>query len=209
MPAAYLLMAAFVAIMLWMHFKRKAKRFNTGPLAKKEEGWIIEHSEGTPKRPTVNGAGWFVDIPLIGQGFIGSIKWYDEPALRVGSTIRLHGRIVGSGKVIAREYPDRQATATLIVQRKDDQETGRGQYETYRQYSAKMIPLVEGPFDMTVTLAHDQFGGVMGSHDAEAFAETMKEALCLQIGMGSAGGRAHSVHADGPVRFYLDGITVS
>ena len=202
-----LLLAGVVCLALFVHFKKKAKR-GIGPLAPNKKGWFIEHSQGTSERPITNGNGWSVAIPA-SPGYLGAVKFYDPFKMRVGGTLTLKCRVVGNGtKPVQADLAHKQATVTLILQRVGDQGTGRGQYENYRWYSSKMVNLLDGTYEISVPVTSQSFGGIMGSHDPKAFEETLKDIWNIQIGFGSAGGRAHSVHAsEGPVTFYMDSLT--
>ena len=198
-----LMLVGVVCLALFVHFKKTAKR-GVGPLASKK-GWYIEYSQGTPERPTMVGNdSWSVQIPAL-PGYLGSIKSYDPPKLRVGGKLTLNCRVVGNGtKPVQADLADKQATCTVILQRRGD----NGQQPEYRWYSATMVNLREGTYLITVPVTATTFGGVFGSHDPKAFEETINDLWNIQIGFGSAGGRAHSVHAsEGPVTFYMDSLT--
>ena len=201
MTSVYVMLVGLALLAAYMHFKKKAKR-GTGPLASDPHGWRIEYSEGLPAQPKTQGLGWEVVIPLVGQGFLGSIKLYDIPKLRVGGTFVLKGRVVGNGAVSV-EFPDNPASATLIVQRRGD----NGVMLEHRWYSDEMIFLKEGSFELRVPLTVQAMGAIMGSRDPNAFAAAINDPWNVQVGFGSAGGRAHSVHATSPTTFYMDSLT--
>ena len=202
MTMAYMLLAGVVGLAAYVHFKKKAKK-GTGPLAVDPRGWRIEHSEGLLAEPAVQGMGWMVDIPMEGEGFLGAVKWYDgKPNVRVGGTLVLKCRVVGSGAV-PREFPEKQARITVILQRRGD----NGMMPEYRWYSAQTVDLVDGMYEIEVPINAKNMRGILGSHDEAAFQATVDNLWNIQIGFGSAGGAAHSVHAKTPCTFYMDSLT--
>ena len=203
MTSTYIILGLLVLAALFLYAKQKAKR-GVGPLANKS-GWYIEYSEGLPARPvSLTESGWVVNIPMQGQGFLGSVKQYSIPKMRVGGKWTLKCRVEGNG-AIAREYPEKQATATFIVQRRGD----NGLMPEYRWYSNQMVDLKDGSYEFVFPLTIDNMKPVMGKYTAEDFAAAINDAWNVQIGFGSAGGRAHSVHTISPSTFYMDSLTYS
>ena len=203
MTMVYAMLAGVVLLAAYMHFKKKGKDFGTGPLAPTRRGWLIEHSEGMPERPQNLDGGWVLDVPVQGQGFLGTVKNYNPPTVQMDGVFSVTVLVEGNG-IKAREYPDKQATCTLILQRRGDPGTARGQYQAYRWYSKQMIPLVDGLHTIQCPVNVQNMGDVMGGKDPALLQETLDALENVGIGFGSAGGRAHSVHGTaGPVKVRL------
>jgi len=212
----WLIIAAGVGAFLFMQAKHKAKR-GLGPLAESKKGWYIEHSKGMPERPNMVGQGWNVDLPIGNPtdpetNHLNAIKNYSIPKLSPGMTCTLRGRVEGnlSGNDVTPVDPasaGNLARVTLVVQRKGDPLSGRGQYEYYRHYSSQTIPLVDGPFEVTFPLTSEAMRSIMSKRDPALFAECLADAANVHLGFGAAGGAAHGVVATSPVRFHLYSMT--
>ncbi|MGB3737811.1 MAG: hypothetical protein WA948_00495 [Pontixanthobacter sp.] len=107
----------------------------------------------------------------------------------------------------AREHPDRDAALSLYFQRRGDDWSARGAYETYRWYAmpAKMMPLTPGTHEVTIDLKDDwkAVGASRSNRQVAQFRSALADAGQIGFTFGSRGGRGHGVYATGPARFTL------
>lgn len=130
-------------------------------------------------------------------------------SLADASQIRIRYRIDArrGAKIIPSEYPEKPATLSLYLQRRGDNWSARGRYETYRWYvtSEKMLPLVPGTHEVTVDLKSDWRAvlGTTAQSNPAAFRDALVNADEVGFVFGSAGGRGHGVYSTAPATFTL------
>lgn len=188
---------------------RSSKRKGDAPKpAPNARGWAIGYSPGMSQRNLVpTASGWRIAIPTQPDHHLHYVQNFQPPALRVGGQITVRLRVAG-GPCIPQERPDVQATASLLIQRRGDDWTARGEMASYRWYSAQQIPLTEGEHAITVTLTPSQWGDVYGGQNARLFADAIAHIDNIGIVFGSAGGRGHGVYASAPCTVELAGLEV-
>ena len=179
--------AAFVILAALAFVLARRKR---SPSASAVNGWRINWSRGLPPAPNPQGAGWAIDVPA--GASLHYVQRYGG-SLREGQALTLRLRVTGA--FVASEYPGKPASATIMLQRKGDNGSAAGVFETYRQFSGAMIPLTEGEHSLSVTLNAQSFGGIMGSHDPAAFKAVLTNLESIGVVFGAAGGRGHGVQA--------------
>ena len=87
-------------------------------------GWQFDRwTQGVTLR-TVNGLPAF-DFPTQGKG-VGYLQCRKPPKLGGAITVRF---LDEGGPFVAQEFPDRQATVTLVIQRKGDDGFGEGNFK--------------------------------------------------------------------------------
>lgn len=183
--------------------KRKGDAPKPAPTAR---GWAIGYSPGMSQRDLVPTAtGWRIAIQTRPDHHLHYVQNFQPPALRVGGQITVRLRVTG-GPCIPQESPDAQATASLLIQRKGDDWTARGEMASYRWYSREQIPLTEGEHVIAVTLTPSQWGDVYGGQNARLFADAIAHLDNIGIVFGSAGGRGHGVYATAPCTVELIGV---
>ena len=159
-------------------------------------GWQFDRwTQGVTLR-TVNGLPAF-DFPTQGRG-VGYLQCRKPPKLGGAITVRF---LVEGGPFVAQEFPDRQATVTLVIQRKGDDWQATEATRAHRWYSRQVVDLVAGEHMLTVPLDVSHWGDVMGGQDAAAFAAALRDVDNIALAFGSAGGRGHGVCGAG--RFEL------
>lgn len=181
-----LFIAVILGALYYIFTSQKKKRPSAGAV----NGWKINWSHGLPAAPTPQGNGWVIDVPA--GASLHYVQRYGG-SLREGQSLTLRLRVTGA--FVAIEYPDKPASATIMLQRKGDNGSAAGMFETYRQFSGAMTPLTEGEHTLTVTLDAQSFGGIMGSHDPTAFKAVLTNLESIGVVFGSAGGRGHGVQA--------------
>lgn len=184
------LTAALACLLLWR--KRKTHK----------AGWRIEHSPGMPARPVPDGDGWGFTFPTNPASHVHYVQNFDPPHLEPGKSIRVRFRVSGQG-FTAQEWPDEPATVSLLIQRKGDDWTARGEMASYRWYSTQQVRLAEGEHTMTAQLSPAQWIGVHRSQDQARFYEALRKADNIGLVFGSPSGRGHGVYAAGPATFTL------
>ena len=168
----------------------------------RKSGWRIEHSPGMPDRPVPDGDGWGFTFPTDPASHVHYVQYFDPPELGLGKSIRVRFRVSGQG-FTAQEWPDEHATVSLLIQRKGDDWTARGEMAAYRWYSAQQVKLAEGEHTLVVPLEASYWGGVYGGQPAALFYEALRHADNIGMVFGSPSGRGHGVYATGPATFTL------
>ena len=166
----------------------------------RKSGWRIEHSPGMPDRPVPDGDGWGFTFPANPASHVHYVQNFDPPNL--AGQLRVRFRVTGSG-FVAQEHPSEPATVSLLIQRKGDDWTARGEMAAYRWYSKEQVKLVEGEHSMDVPLFPEQWGGVYGGQPAALFYEALRNADNIGLVFGSPSGRGHGVYATTPATFTL------
>lgn len=175
-------------------------------------GWIIgpivhgtNYSKGLPLRPHETDDGWEFELD-VGQEADGVTRDCNGlagvKAIRFGLTVSDNP----NAKLYPSEFPDRQAGITVFFQRRGDNFSGRGKYETYRWYS-KSFPIKPGGFvDVDVPLEPAAWKAVGSTHGTDApdlFKLAVENAGRIGIGFGSPGGRMHGICTTAPVEIEM------
>ena len=184
------LAAALAYLLLW----RKRKPSKTG--------WRIEHSPGMPARPVPDGDGWGFTFPTNPASHVHYVQNFDPPHLEPGKSIMVRFRVSGQG-FTAQEWPDEPATVSLLIQRKGDDWTARGEMASYRWYTRAQVELTDGEHIIVVPLEPAFWGDVYGGQGPSRFRAALKQADNVGLVFGSPSGRGHGVYATGPARFTL------
>ena len=158
-------------------------------------GWQFDRwTQGVTLR-MVNGLPAF-DFPTQGRG----VGYLQRRRPELGGAITVRFRVEG-GPFTAQEFPDRQATVTLVIQRKGDDWQASEATRAHRWYSRQVVPLEAGEHVLSVPLDVSHWGDVMGGQDPAAFAAALRDVDNIALAFGSAGGRGHGVCGAG--RFEL------
>lgn len=175
------------------------------------KGWIIgpivngkNYSERMPLRPTATATGWKVAMPVGSQ--IDAID-RDTGPLPLGGTVSFMLRTINpnGARIVPFETPEGGATVALYFQRKGDNWTAGGKYETYRWYCSPTVDLMQGG-GLSVRLVPEEWGAIMstqGKDNPDAFKAALANASRIGLTFGGPGGRSHGVIADKPVEFEL------
>ena len=168
----------------------------------RKTGWHITYSPGMPDRPVPDGDGWGFTFPTNPASHVHYVQNFDPPSLEPGKSITVRFR-VSNGVFVPQEWPDEPATVSLLIQRKGDDWTARGEMAAYRWYSKEQVTLAEGEHTMTIPLDAAHWGGVYGGQPAALFYEALRNADNVGLVFGSPSGRGHGVYATGPATFTL------
>ncbi len=192
----------------------------TAAAASNPQAWVIgpivrgrNYSKGVPLHPTARrDGGWHIDIP-------------PAPGSVHAATFR-HGSLAGKRRIIMRYRIEAARGArllassdlrspsmiTLYFQRRGDNWTGRGRFETYRWYAtfATQSPLTPGNHVMVASL--DGPWTAIETSKARTSPAAFRAALADadQVGfvLGGGDGFGHGVSATGPVRLIVTDFRV-
>jgi len=187
MSGEYFFFVAAVVFALFTFYKKKKK------------GWQILWSRDA-KLHESGSDGFYIDIPKY-PGHVNYVQWFrsifpwakSPPKLKVGGRIEARFKLTGDG-VEPDEFKDgRPATVSLIIQRKGDNGSAVGKYQSYRWYSTQQAELKAGEFSLTANLRVDEWGDIYNGHDSDAFASALKNFESVGFVLGSGGGRGHGV----------------
>lgn len=182
-----------------------ASRWDIGPVINGKN-----YSVGMPRNLSESRDGPSFDFPYASEA-AGHVHYVTKPtgSLRNADSITLRYRIDAAPgtRILARERPGRPATVSLYFQRRGDNWSARGRYESYRWYVVhnKMMPLTPGVHEITVDF-EDDWKAVLGStaeNNPAGFRDALAHADKVGFVFGSAGGRGHGVYATGPAKFTL------
>ena len=167
------------------------------------------YSVGMPTQPApARGGGVAFDFPIAGRGQVDAMIT-DVGPLAGARQITMRYRIDAARgtRFVPFERPNEPATVSLYFQRRGDNWSARGRYESYRWYvpGRAVIPLAPGTHTVTVRL-DEEWGNVNSTtsfQDPAAFRAALEDTARLGIAFGSTTLRSHGVYATGPARFTL------
>ena len=199
-----------------------AALLGTAAIAQRASDWSIgpviqgqNYSVGMPPVLKEGRSGPYFDFPYP-DARAGHVHYVTRPtgSLADARSITLRYRIDAApgARLLAREHPDREAQLSLYFQRRGDDWSARGRYETYRWYAmpARMMPLTPGTHRVTIDLANDwkAVGASRSNRQVSQFRDALEDAGRIGFTFGSRGGRGHGVYATGPARFTLLDFTI-
>ncbi len=167
--------------------------------------------------PYVHGKSKTIGTKLKGKAFAfpnptreaGHVHALVVPAKEItGKAIRLEYRIDGRTAFRPQEHPTATGQITLMVQRKGDNWSGKGEYANYRVFYTKPLDIVEGQHVILAPLEPELWSGVFGYPTPDEFSKTLDNAKFIHICFGGGSSAAHGVYAEGPARFTLISLEV-
>jgi hypothetical protein len=175
---------------------------------------------GMPLHPSphVDGqsSGWAIDLPNP-TSEAGSVNYVTtEAGSLVGKTkITMRFRVEADAgvKIVPRNFPDSPSILTLYFQRKGDDWSAQGAYETYRWYAtfARHMPIQPGG-EYTVEARFDQNWTALltssRSNNPSAFQEALSDAGRIGFVLGGGDGYGHGVYATGRARLIVTSFRV-
>lgn len=185
---------------------------NPAVAAQWEIGPVVEGhdaSVGVPVHPyAIPGEGWGFDLPP----WPGSAHYVTARlGPLIGKTrIVMHYRVVADEGVVIKPKtgPEQPSILTLYFQRRGDDWSGLGKFETYRWYATgySQSPIHAGEFELNVPLAGPGWTAIMTSHYADAPLEfTAAKTNADRVGfvLGGGTGYGHGVFATGRARIIV------
>jgi hypothetical protein len=184
------------------------------------ESWTIgpivrgrNYSKGVPLRPTPRrGGGWQVDIPPA-PGSVHAATFSHGPlAGQRRIVMRYRIEAARGARILASSDGRSPAMITLFFQRRGDNWSGRGRFETYRWYAtfATQTPLAPGNYVMVAPL--DGPWTAIETSKARTHPAAFRAALADsdQVGfvLGGGDGFGHGISATGPARLIVTDFRV-
>mgnify|MGYP001211623105 CR=1 FL=1 len=171
---------------------------------KRPRGWLFRWCEGMPKRPSRVGNGWSFTFPMQGQGHVNYVQWFTPPSLKNVRELHAYFTIEGSEFQTMEHFdPPHPATVTMIIQRRGDNGSAVGEYQSYRWYSKEMVKLMPGTYSLKIPLDVAHWGDIYNGHDDALFQKACQNVESIGLVFGSAGGRGHGVCATARCTFTL------
>ena len=190
------------------------------PAASDAEAWTIgpfvrgrNYSKGMPLHPTARaGGGWQVDLPPA-PGSVHAVTFRHGPlAGKRRIVMRFRIEAAPGTRIVASSDGRSPSMLTLYFQRRGDNWTGRGRFETYRWYAtfATRTPLGPGSYVMIAPL--DGPWTAVETSTARSSPAAFQAALADsdQVGfvLGGGDGYGHGVSATGRARLVVTDFRV-
>lgn len=185
-----------------------ARSWTIGPIIRGRN-----HSVGMPLHPTPRrGGGWHIDVPRLP----GSVHYVTFP----------HGSLAGKRRIVMRYRIEAARGArllassdgrspglvTLYFQRRGDNWSGRGRFETYRWYATFATQSQPGPGEHVIVAPLDGPWTAIETSSAATSPAAFRQAVAAagEVGfvLGGGDGFGHGVSATGPVRLIVTDFRV-
>lgn len=173
------------------------------------------YSPGMPSAPSQDGGTWYFDFPQPDRA-AGHVHYltFKHGSLSGKSRIVLRYRVEAEPGVqfVPQEDPSAPSTLTLYFQRRGDNWSGAGKYETYRWWATfrRHLPITPGTHELSVGL-DENWTSVMGASAAsnpKGFRDAIRDAERVGFTFGGGVGAGHGVYATGPARFVVTGFEI-
>jgi hypothetical protein len=188
--------------------------------ASNPQSWVIgpfvrgrNYSKGVPLHPTPRrGGGWHVDLPAA-PGSVHAVTFRHGPlAGKRRIVMRYRIEAARGARILASSDGRSPSMITLYFQRRGDNWTGRGRFETYRWYAtfATHTPLAPGNHVMVAPL-DGPWTAVETSKaltSPAAFRAALADADQVGFVLGGGDGFGHGVFATGPARLVVTDFRV-
>ena len=173
------------------------------------------YSVNMPLTPSPHPDGWSFDFPQPNKeaGHVHYLTFVHGP-LNGKSQIVLRYRIEADPgvEIYPTNYPNWPSILTIYFQRKGDNWSGKGEYETYRWWSTfrDHSPLKPGTYELSVGLDENWTAVQTSSatNNPKAFREAIRNAERVGFTFGGGDGWGHGVYATGPARFVLTAFEI-
>ncbi len=203
-PIILAILVAIVVAVFLVKGSKAGKPKTTGPTS----GWLIgpnidneNRSVNMPARPTLQGAGWFIELVTPASN-VHAVLNYQPPPLVGATAVHMRYAVTGGGFVSS---DGGDARVSLCIQRKGDDWTGEGKYQQYRLYSQSRPLLGAGDGHLVASVWTDVKGKVVSQAVVDAVLADLSN-LAVTFGGDFA---AHGVFATEPSRFTLLAIDVA
>jgi len=188
--------------------------------ASNPQAWVIgpivrgrNYSKGVPLHPTARrGGGWHVDLPRA-PGSVHAVTFrHGSLAGKRRIVMRYRVEAARGARILAASDGRSGSTITLYFQRRGDNWTGRGRFETYRWYAtfATQAPITPGDHVMVAPLdgAWTAIETSKALTNPAAFRAALAEADQVGFVLGGGDGFGHGVFATGPARLIVTDFRV-
>jgi hypothetical protein len=178
--------------------------------------WQVRYSTGVTLDPPVQGREFSFDFPRPP----GSVHYITRPAKAVAAreavsatfTVSTQGAPVFDFRTEAHNVCDRPSSVRLLLQRRGDTMTGKGEYEFYRWWSAAGTVLASGTMTVEVPLKPALWISVFGKSgeaNPAAFAAAMADLGNVGVTFGGGCFFGHGVRVmNGSATFTLERFEV-
>jgi hypothetical protein len=184
------------------------------------EAWTIgpfvrgrNYSKGLPLHPTPRrGGGWHVDIPAA-PGSLHAVTFRHGPlAGKRRIVMRYRVESAPGTRILASSDGRSGSMITLYFQRRGDNWSGRGRYETYRWYAtfATHAPMTPGNHVMVAPLdgPWTAIETSKATTSPDAFRAALADADQVGFVLGGGDGYGHGIFATGPARLIVTSFLV-
>jgi hypothetical protein len=188
--------------------------------ASNPEAWTVgpivrgrNYSRGVPLHPTARrGGGWQVDLPTA-PGSVHGVTFHHGPlAGKRRIVMRYRVEAARGVRILAASDGRSPSMITLFFQRRGDNWSGRGRFETYRWYAtfATQTPLTPGDHVMVAPLdgAWTAVETSKALTDPAAFRAALADADQVGFVLGGGDGFGHGIFATGPARLIVTDFRV-
>lgn len=115
-------------------------------------------------------------------------------------------------KIVPTNFPDMNSILTLYFQRRGDNMSARGQYETYRWYATfrTVSPLSHGSYELSARLDENWTAVLTSSATTKPleFQQAVRDADRVGFVLGGGDGYGHGVYATGPAKLVVTEFVV-
>jgi hypothetical protein len=184
------------------------------------ESWVIgpfvrgrNYSKGVPLHPTPRrGGGFQIDLPRA-PGSVHAVTFNHGPlAGKRRIVMRYRVETARGARILAASDGKSGSAITLYFQRRGDNWSARGRFETYRWYAtfATQAPLTAGNYVMVAPL-DGPWTAVQGSKamaNPAAFRAALADSEQVGFVLGGGDGYGHGVFATGPARLIVTDFRV-
>lgn len=172
-------------------------------------------SKGVPLHPSAHPDGWCIDIPYP-TAAAGHVHYVTVPcgSLEQKTSVSLHCRLEmdADTRLCPVKSPDSPALLTLYFQRRGDDWSMDGEYETYRWYASFDTRWIH-PGEYVIEARFDQNWTALqtSSRDSnpDAFRAALRNACRVGFVLGGGDGLGHGVFATGPARLVVTDFKVA
>ena len=157
--------------------------------------------------------GWAIDIPLVGEGSVHYVTMPTGPLTgKTKVTLVCEFEMADGVKLCPVKTPDAPSLLTLYFQRRGDNWSGVGEYETYRWFASFATQVDLSAKEYTIEAEfHEPWTAVMSSSSAthpEAFDAALDNASRIGFVLGGGDGLGHGVSATGKATLIIKSFTV-
>ncbi|HYW16363.1 MAG TPA: hypothetical protein VE891_09455 [Allosphingosinicella sp.] len=184
------------------------------------ESWTIgpfvrgrNYSSGVPLHPTARrGGGWQVDLPGA-PGSVHALTFHHGPlAGKRRIVMRYRVEAARGTRILAASDGKSPSMITLYFQRRGDNWSGRGRFETYRWYAtfATQTPLTPGNHVMVAPLdgPWTAIETSKATTNPAAFRAALADTDQVGFVLGGGDGFGHGIFATGPARLIVTDFRV-
>lgn len=173
--------------------------------------WEIDKRAVGVSAPVKVSDGTAFVIPLDG-GFVNYVTRPGSLKGKVGMTLRYRIEAADGVQIMPKDHSGNPSQLALYFQRCGDNWTARGEYETYRWYSAKRVmPITPGVGEISARF-DEPWGAILTSTsatDPAGFREALSDTCRVGFVLGGGNtGVGHGVYATDPAIFVITGFDV-